>query len=100
MSHCHDEHAGHSHNHGGHNGIHDHSEDLTPALQHHIYEQIDFSAINVFNETDAGSGTKVVQKTWAQRLEDTPELVSDDEGQLLMTIPCVNSTVEATQATC
>ena len=78
MSHCHDEHEHHGH---------DHTDDLTPALQNHIYQQIDFSAINTLNESESGSGAKVVQKTWTERLDEEPELKSDADEQLLMHIP-------------
>lgn len=93
MSHCHDEHAGHSHGHGhGHDhGAHDHSDDITPALQNHIYQQIDFSAINTLNEAIPRVGSKICQKTWDQRLDPEPELSSDADEQLLMHIPFVPS---------
>ncbi|EMD01275.1 hypothetical protein BAUCODRAFT_204619 [Baudoinia panamericana UAMH 10762] len=85
MSHCHDE---HDHNHDHSEGAaHDHSDDLTPALQNHIYEQIDFSAINTLNESSPRAGSKVVQKTWAERMNSEPELSSDADEQLLMHIP-------------
>lgn len=38
-------------------------------------------------ETTSGAGAAIVQKTWAERLNDTPELESDADEQLLMTIP-------------
>ncbi|KAK4507325.1 hypothetical protein PRZ48_001060 [Zasmidium cellare] len=85
MSHCHDEHDHHGHDHS--EGAHDHTDDLTPALQNHIYEQIDFSAINTLNESESRSGAKIVQKTWMERLEPEPELKSDADEQLLMHIP-------------
>jgi len=84
MSHCHDEHAGH-----GHDG-HDHSDDITPALQHHIYQQIDFDAINTLNESIPRSGSTICKKTWAQRLDPEPELSSDADEQLLMHVPYVS----------
>ncbi|GAM82354.1 hypothetical protein ANO11243_003330 [Dothideomycetidae sp. 11243] len=89
MSHCHDEHEGHGHDHShSHShGAHDHSDDLTPALQNHIYQQIDFSAITTLNEADPRSGASICEKTWAQRLETSPELCSDADEQLLMHIP-------------
>ncbi|KAF2173332.1 hypothetical protein M409DRAFT_62864 [Zasmidium cellare ATCC 36951] len=85
MSHCHDEHDHHGHDHS--EGAHDHTDDLTPALQNHIYEQIDFSAINTLNESESRSGSRIVQKTWMERLEPEPELKSDADEQLLMHIP-------------
>lgn len=86
MSHCHDEHDHHGHDHSE-GAAHDHTDDLTPALQNHIYEQIDFSAINTLNESEPRSGSKIVQKTWTERLEPEPELKSDADEQLLMHIP-------------
>ena len=62
MSHCHDELSHRSHDHSG-AAEHDHSDDLTPALQNHIYEPIDFAAINTLNEQLPRSGSKIVQKT-------------------------------------
>lgn len=73
----------HSHDHDEH----DHSDDITPALQNQIYSQIDFSAINTLNESVPRSGAAIVQKSWTQRLDAEPELKSDADEQLLMTIP-------------
>ena len=90
MSHCHDEHDGHGHDHshGGHDhGAHDHSDDLTPALQNHIYQQVDFSSITTLNESRPRSGAAICEKTWAQRLDSEPELSSDADEQLLMHVP-------------
>lgn len=86
MSHCHDEHGHHGHDHSE-GAAHDHTDDLTPALQNQIYEQIDFDAVNTLNEADSRSGQKVLQKTWTDRLKPLPELVSDADEQLLMHIP-------------
>jgi hypothetical protein len=86
MSHCHNEHDYHDHDHSE-GAAHDHTDDLTPALQNHIYEQIDFSAINTLNETEPRSGSKIVQKTWTERLNPEPELKSDADEQLLMHVP-------------
>ncbi|KAF2753853.1 DUF1000-domain-containing protein [Pseudovirgaria hyperparasitica] len=85
MSHCHDEHHGHGHDHP--EGAHDHTDDVTPALQKVLYEQIDFSALTTFNEAEPRSGAAIAQKTWAQRLDPQPELESDADEQLLMTVP-------------
>jgi hypothetical protein len=41
-------------------------------------------------ETTPNSGASIVQKTWAERLNDKPELESDADEQLLMTIPWVS----------
>ena len=90
MSHCHDEHEHHGHGHSE-GAVHDHTDDITPALQNHIYEQIDFSAINTLNESESRAGSKVVQKTWTERLEPNPELCSDADEQLLMHVPYVEN---------
>jgi hypothetical protein len=88
MSHCHNGHDHHGHDHDHSEGAaHDHTDELTPAHQNHIYEQIDFSAINALNEATPRSGSKIVQKTWTERLNAEPELVSDADEQLLMHIP-------------
>ncbi|GJN74114.1 hypothetical protein PLIIFM63780_008192 [Purpureocillium lilacinum] len=82
--HCHDEHAGH----GGHDHHeHDHSDDITPALQSSLYEQINFDEITTLNESRRDAGKAVVKKTWAERLSAEPELESDADEQLLMTVP-------------
>ncbi|RDA93769.1 hypothetical protein CP533_0258 [Ophiocordyceps camponoti-saundersi (nom. inval.)] len=81
MSHCHDEHDGHDHH------EHDHSDDITPALQSSLYEQIDFDQITTLNEATRDAGKAVVKKTWAERMYPEPELVSDADQQLLMTVP-------------
>jgi len=94
MSHCHDEHDHHGHDHFE-GAAHDHTDDLTPALQNHIYEQIDFSAVNTLNESEPRAGSKIVQKTWQERLDPEPELQSDADEQLLMHIPYAD-----TVATC
>jgi len=84
--HNHDE---HDHGHGGHHhhGEHDHSHDLTPALQSNLYQQIDFEGVNTLNEAQPKSGAAILKKTWAQRLDDEPELESDADEQLLMHVP-------------
>ncbi|TKA69369.1 hypothetical protein B0A55_06159 [Friedmanniomyces simplex] len=88
MSHCHNEHQHHGQGHDHSEGAaHDHTDDVTPALQNHIYEQIDFSAINTLNESEPRSGSRIVQKTWTERLDADPELSSDADEQLLMHIP-------------
>ncbi|KAI0556233.1 PITH domain-containing protein [Xylaria curta] len=89
MSHCHDEHAahgghdGHDHHHDGH----DHSDDITPALQHSLYQHIKFDDIVTLNEAQEGSGKAIVKKTWSERLQTTPELASDVDEQILITVP-------------
>lgn len=89
MSHCHDEHAGHGHSHGHDHshGEHDHSDDLVPALQNHVYSPIDFDKIITLNESASDSGAKIVRKTWSERLSTSPELLSDADEQLLMHVP-------------
>ena len=92
MSHCHDEHShdhGHSHGHGDHDHEHDHSNDITPALQNSLYDVIDFDKIVTLNEEEPNSGRAIVKKTWAERLEPEPELLSSTDEQLLMTVPYV-----------
>lgn len=81
--HCHDEHSGHGH----HDHEHDHSDDITPAIQFSLYEQINFDEITTLNESRRDAGKAVVKKTWAERLDVEPELESDADEQLLMTVP-------------
>ena len=88
MSHgCHDEHSGHGHDHGHSGHVHDHSDDIEPALQSLLYKQIEFDKITTLNEAEPNAGTKVVRKTWAQRLDPEPLLSSDADEQLLMLVP-------------
>jgi len=82
---CHEDHDHSGHSHGG-NG-HDHSDDLTPALQYSLYQHINFDDITTLNEADAGSGKAIVKKTWMERLQERPELESNVDEQLLMHIP-------------
>ncbi|KAK6197722.1 kinetochore-associated Ndc80 complex subunit spc25 [Pestalotiopsis sp. IQ-011] len=86
MSHCHDEHT-HSHGGDGHDHEHDHSDDITPALQHSLYEHIDFDKVETLNEAAAGSGKAIVRKSWAERLQEEPELESDADEQIIMSVP-------------
>ncbi|TWU71626.1 hypothetical protein ED733_001423 [Metarhizium rileyi] len=86
MSHCHDEHAGHG-GHDHHDHEHDHSDDIIPALQSSLYQQINFDEITTLNESTRDSGKAIVKKTWAERLSAEPELQSDADEQLLMTVP-------------
>ncbi|KAM5343059.1 hypothetical protein ACJ41O_014025 [Fusarium nematophilum] len=86
MSHCHDEHVGHG-GHGHDHHEHDHSDDITPAVQYSLYSQIDFDHIVTLNEAQRDVGKAVVKKTWQERLSVTPELESDVDEQLLMTVP-------------
>ena len=78
--HCHDEHG---HDHAGH----DHSDDITPAIQHSLYQHINFDHITTLNEAESDSGKAIVKKTWAERLEEQPELKSDADEQLLIHVP-------------
>ncbi|KAL9086984.1 MAG: hypothetical protein Q9159_003878 [Coniocarpon cinnabarinum] len=73
---CHDEHCDH-----------DHSSDITPAIQNLLYSQIDFPSVRTLNEASPASGRKVLQKTWDQRLAATPELTSDADAQLILHVP-------------
>jgi hypothetical protein len=92
-SHCHDERDGHGHGDHSHGGdSHDHSDDITPALQYSLYQHINFDGITTMNEADAESGKAIVKKTWAERLQEQPELKSDADEQLLMQIPYVTVT--------
>lgn len=79
----HDHDHDHDHSHGGH----DHSDESTPAVQSSLYSQIDFDQVVTLNESEPGSGVAVVKKSWAERLEPRPELVSDADEQLLMLVP-------------
>ncbi|KAL3435284.1 PITH domain-containing protein [Aspergillus tetrazonus] len=88
MSHHHHSHNnGHGHCHGDGCDGHDHSNDITPALQSLLYSQIQFDSITTLNEATPQSGAAIVKKTWAERRNDTPELESDADEQLLMYIP-------------
>jgi hypothetical protein len=85
MSHCHDE---HSHSHGGDDHHeHDHSDDITPALQNLLYSQLDFPKLTTLNESESNSGRAICEKTWADRLNPEPELVSSADEQLIIHIP-------------
>lgn len=85
--HDHDDHD-HSHNHGHDHG-HDHSDEIEPALQSLIWNQIEFEKIRTLNESEIDAGAKIVEKTWPQRLDPEPELISDSDEQLLIFIPYV-----------
>jgi hypothetical protein len=87
--HCHDEHGGDDHHHHHHGGAdaHDHSDDITPALQNSLYGRIDFDRLVTLNEAERGSGAAVARKDWTARLDQTPELASDADEQLLMHVP-------------
>jgi hypothetical protein len=88
MSHNHDHDNGHDEEHAeAHNHVHDHDDDIVPALQNLLYEQIDFSKVQTLNEDDSGTGKKILQKTWAQRMNTEPELKSFADEQLLMIVP-------------
>jgi len=84
----HDSH-GHNHSHDHADG-HDHSDEAEPALQTLIWKQIDFEGIRTLNESEPDTGAKIVEKTWPQRLNPEPELVSDADEQLLMFVPYVS----------
>ena len=82
--HCHDEHDDHHHHHGEE---HDHSDDITPAVQFSLYQHINFDDVTCLNEAEHGSGKAIVKKTWAERLSDQPEVESDADEQLLVNVP-------------
>lgn len=82
------QHHDHDHDHGHDHG-HDHSDEVEPALQSLIWNQIEFEKIRTLNEHEVDAGAKIVEKTWPQRLDPEPELVSDSDEQLLMFIPYV-----------
>lgn len=81
----------HGHEHHDHDHGHDHSDEIEPALQSLIWKQIEFEKIRTLNESDVDAGAKIVEKTWPQRLDPEPELVSDSDDQLLMFIPYVTA---------
>ncbi len=85
--HCHDEHAGEGGHHHDHDHEHDHSDDITPAVQFSLYQHIKFDEVKALNETQPESGKAIVKKTWAERLDEEPELASDADEQLLMNVP-------------
>ncbi|EFE33258.1 uncharacterized protein ARB_08010 [Trichophyton benhamiae CBS 112371] len=82
----------HHHHHGDDHGCHgeaghDHSNDITPALQSLLYKQVDFDKIVTMNESEPKAGAAIVKKTWDQRLDEEPQLESDADEQLLMHVP-------------
>lgn len=85
--HCNDEHDASGHSHGNEHAGHDHSDDITPALQFSLYQHINFDTITTMNEAELGSGKAIVKKTWAERLQEQPEVESDADEQLLIHIP-------------
>lgn len=89
MSHCDNESTPHDHDHSHGGQSHDHSNDINPALQSHLYTQINFDGIRTLNEANAGSGRKIVEKTWAQRLDPEPQVESDADEQLIIHVPWV-----------
>ena len=74
--HCHDEHC-----------EHEHSSDVTPAIQNLLYSQINFPAVRALNEASPSSGRKVLQKPWDNRHDPFPELVSDADAQIILHVP-------------
>ena len=83
--------ADHHHHHcGDDHADHDHSNDVTPAIQTLLYKQIDFDKIVTLNESVPGAGAAVVKKTWESRLDAEPSLDSDVDEQILMYIPFVS----------
>ena len=86
MSHSHD-HARSGHGHGDGHDAHDHSDDIEPALQSLLWKQIEFEKIITLNESETDAGARIVEKTWPQRMNPEPALISDADEQLLMTVP-------------
>jgi hypothetical protein len=92
MSHNH----GHDHGHDHYDGqgpidhTHDHEhehDDAEPALQNFLYTQLDFDRITCLNESVQGSAKAIVKKTWSERMEAEPELKSDVDEQILVSVP-------------
>ena len=75
------------HDHEDHN--HDHSDETSPALQTLIWKQIDFDNIRTLNESEPDAGANIIKKTYQQRLDADPELISDADEQLIIFVPCV-----------
>ena len=85
MSHSPDhDHASHGHD---DHGAHDHSDDIEPALQSILWKHVEFEKIVTLNETETDAGAKIVEKTWPQRMNPEPVLISNADEQLLMTVP-------------
>ena len=88
MSSCQDESHDRGHGNGhDHDHAHDHSEDLSPALQSLLWDKIDFSGVNCFNEKKSGSAVAILKKPWSERLAPDPLLESDADEQLLIVVP-------------
>ena len=90
MSHSHShEHGDHDHSHGHSHGAggHSHDDETESALQTLLWRQIEFEKIRTLNESSVNAGAQVVEKTWPQRLNEEPVLVSDTDEQLLMMVP-------------
>jgi hypothetical protein len=85
----------HSHSHDHYDGAdpidhdhsHDHEDDREQAIQNLLYTQVDFDKIICLNESTTGQAKSVIKKTWAERLALEPELKSDVDEQLLITVP-------------
>lgn len=89
------DHSDHGHDHHNDNHGHDHSDEIEPALQTLIWQQIEFEKIRTLNESEPDAGAKIVEKTWPQRLNPEPELASDSDEQLLMFVPYVFRTLHS-----
>ena len=94
MSHEHHGHSHDNHHHHDDHDAHDHGHDVEPALQSLLWTQIEFQKISTMNESIRDSGMKVVRKTWDERLNHSPVLVSDADEQLLIMIPCAQGAVQ------
>ncbi|CAG8953725.1 hypothetical protein HYFRA_00006614 [Hymenoscyphus fraxineus] len=88
MSNCHSEHSSHDHDHSHSHGgdEHDHTDDLTPALQYSLYQHIDFDQVTTHNERETGSGRGVVRKTWGERMSEVPVVVSENGRRVLVRV--------------
>lgn len=86
MSHSHHHEGGGDHGHG-HDHDHDHNDETESAFQSLIWKQVEFDKVRCLNESESDAGRKVVEKTWQQRLDSQPDLVSDADEQLLLFVP-------------
>lgn len=87
MSHHHNSHEPDGHHGHDHGEEHNHADEVSPALQTLIYNQIDFDKLRTLNEAEPDSGLSIVRKPWSQRMDSEPALVSNADEQLLMFVP-------------
>lgn len=83
---CRDNHGGH--NHGGHNHAHDHDHgNDIGGEEWSLYKRVILDQVVCLNESDPGSGTRVL-RPWHARLDQAlPQLESNTDHQLLLCIP-------------